>query len=1034
MNRDPSVALAADISDMAHLKQLYRQGLFRQALNTAEQAWGPWRQVDACERRIFLARTLSNLGLTRSSDALLLRTWRQNRDDVQARYYYLRTIARRHGAFIGLQRMQAMIEPDALSCDTRAEWLGFKANLYAQYRDWPRAQTLLTQAKALGSESFWLAMEEAYVLEKQDRYQDALNAIEPLALHHHYCPAILLSAYLYALLGRQDEAVTLLHHHAQRMESVPLYLQLYAMFQEYKVADGACWCIEQARALIPEDDQALGEELAISAFSLAYLEEDMSAALTALEHVRTPYYRLIKKNMEQADLEDQPVLLEVPFVRQHHMTCAPATLTAISHYWAQSAEHLEIVEQICYDGTPHQAERHWAEEKGWRCKEFTLNEDVAIALLDRGVPFTLSTVEPGSAHLQAVVGYDRRKGVYLLRDPYYPTLQELLIEEAGKYYASSGPRCFVLLPQEQAHLLDDITFPETQFYDRYYAVQCALKKHQRDVAEEQIRVLKEQDSGQRLTLWARRSLARYDSDYKAELDCVDALLTLYPDDLNLQADKAYLLAELGQHRAQIQFLEEAVITNHHHPHITRMLADCLRHDQRQYGQTTKLLLSILSRQPFNAAAIWSLASVYWNQESERAHAFELYRLCASLEDKNEQYISSYFKAARYFKKTDEALDTLRKRVADLGERSANPYVSLYHALSAVSRDPEAIAILEEAKVKHGDDSYLLKTLLEAYLYNGMFDKMVALHQQAKSYLSRIEWLYLAAQLFRYRNEPKKERDCYQKILREQPLHYGVITAYVELLSKYYDVEDALKFIDNRLAISPNDKRLLTLRLDKLSERPDDSYKKYLNEFIERFANDSEAHLRLARYAISSRDLDTAHRSIEQALNIAPESVEAHTLLGDLYVLQGESGEAKACFKKAISLFADAPNVFSKLLDCCNSIEEKQNELVFIHQALMEQTSYGTGILAYKDCAINIIDDEHLLGFLKQAVEIRPDLWHAWVALSSYFTQTGRVDQAMSYLNTAVSRFPLEPRVWLERANTHFVAQSLALVRPCSLRC
>jgi len=34
------------------------------------------------------------------------------------------------------------------------------------------------------------------------------------------------------------------------------------------------------------------------------------------------------------------------------MTCASATLSAVSRYWDMSAEHLAVAEEICYDGTP----------------------------------------------------------------------------------------------------------------------------------------------------------------------------------------------------------------------------------------------------------------------------------------------------------------------------------------------------------------------------------------------------------------------------------------------------------------------------------------------------------------------------------------------------------------------------------------------------------------------------------------------------------------------------------------------------------
>ena len=89
-------------------------------------------------------------------------------------------------------------------------------------------------------------------------------------------------------------------------------------------------------------------------------------------------------------------MLPVGFVRQHYQTCAPATLAALSRYWSLAADHLEIAERICYDGTPNHSERSWAEEQGFVVREFTADWIMACALIDAGIPFTLTTTWPGA--------------------------------------------------------------------------------------------------------------------------------------------------------------------------------------------------------------------------------------------------------------------------------------------------------------------------------------------------------------------------------------------------------------------------------------------------------------------------------------------------------------------------------------------------------------------------------------------------------------------------------------------------------------
>src|SRR5690606_34193347 len=138
------------------------------------------------------------------------------------------------------------------------------------------------------------------------------------------------------------------------------------------------------------------------------------------------FYKKIAENLKAAADGSKRVQLTVGFLRQHHVTCAPATISNLARYWKKEADHLQIVEQICYDGTPSYKERIWAESNGWKTREFTLNWDDARVLLDAGVPLTLATVYPGGGHLQAIIGYDEARGTYLIRDPYYRRTSEFL--------------------------------------------------------------------------------------------------------------------------------------------------------------------------------------------------------------------------------------------------------------------------------------------------------------------------------------------------------------------------------------------------------------------------------------------------------------------------------------------------------------------------------------------------------------------------------------------------------------------------------
>ena len=93
-------------------------------------------------------------------------------------------------------------------------------------------------------------------------------------------------------------------------------------------------------------------------------------------------------------------------------------------------------------------------------REFAVDLPTTKALIDRGVPFTFTTVEPTNSHLQAVVGYDARTRTLLVRDSNYRGLGELMSEKGLEHYLPTGPRGMVLVPQEEAARLDGLALPD----------------------------------------------------------------------------------------------------------------------------------------------------------------------------------------------------------------------------------------------------------------------------------------------------------------------------------------------------------------------------------------------------------------------------------------------------------------------------------------------------------------------------------------------------------------------------------------------
>ena len=1004
---------------------LIEKNLYQQALILAEKHWGDHHHWQHRQQFLTGIELFNGLGLRRKTMACRFRLWRADKSDPYAIFHYVWAVLDRRGPLQALQVAKTFGELDGADTTLQAQWFALLGDIYGQYRDWDTAQNYLDKAISLDPTNPRVLMGQIYLDVDQDKYEAAWERNQSLMQRHHR-PAIQYGAHLKTLQHDNAAAIDILQQHLFKIESIALALQLYRLYYEEGQLEQARACVERAASLLPAGDGSMSEGFSVAAYELAFKQDDIDAACTALSDVKSPFYKRIRENLSQRKPEDQQKILEVPFVRQHHMTCAPATLTALCRYWGTAVDHLGVVEEICYDGTPNHAERRWAEGQGWIAREFKLEPEIAFALIDRGVPFTLSTVAPQSAHLQAVVGYDQRRGIYLIRDPFYPSLQEFLIEQLGEQCRSSGPRCLAIVPADKAHLLEGLEFPEAELYDDYFRLIEALEKHDRSLADKRFAEMAARNPDHRLTLQAKRALSRYNRDQLTELGVVDQLLEQFPDDLNLLADKSHILGRLGRYQAQIDFLESEIEKAGATPHplLSELLAYQLSSDNRQAARSRALLAYTLRYQPTNAAALWSLANVYWDKE-EYEQAFEYYRLCSTLEDKNEGYINSYFKAARYLKRTDEALARLQDRVKQLGKKSIYPFETLYYALGALSLDEQAMKVMEEALELHPDDSQVIERLVRSYLYNGKTQQSAALFNGSKDKLSEVARLSLAADISRHRGDWEREIDFNNKILQRQPLNYGVIESQAAMLGRHQGSDAAIEFLDSRLKLNEQDKALLFMKLDWLFERSLEEQQTFCKHIIEIHPSLYEGYLRLSRILMRQHQFDAACAAAETAYEINPYNVEVSLTLGDIYFQQEQVAKAHKIYRSTLEYSVDADGVFDRLLRCHETFEEKRKELSHILDQLMQQTSYGSGILEYKDVARNLVKDEELLSFLEKAVEIRPDLWQSWYALFSHLQTMDQLDRALSYANQAIAKFPLLPRLYLGRANIHFVAQNFS---------
>lgn len=1012
---------------MAEVERLYDAGLYRQALDAGEAAWGPVRLWPGTERRLLASRVISQLGLDRTAAAMVFDCWRRGARDADLAYAYVRMLFNVRGPYRARMALREWEGKVTRTPEQQARWLGLAGVIHGAFRDWEQAHACIDQAMALSADPDDFLFERAWLLESQDRYAEAFETLSrvPYSTPNRERFLIHAKARLQKITGGADLLLDELQAAFARFESVDLGMFLHQSLTEADRLDEADACLSRLLTLVPVGDRLVADGVAVLRGNLHYRRDDLEATREAWQPVRGHFFRRVCENLARATPETPRRELDVPFIRQHHMTCAPATLTAIWRYHGVALDHLTLAEAICYDGTSDLSERRWVESQGWTAREFELNLDDIRTLIDAGCPVGLATVEPGSAHMQAIIGYDLRKGIYLIRDPFFPSIQEMLIEGAQDVYAASGPRCMVCVPPERAAWLAALPLRAAPLYDHYFRLQDALSRHRRDEAVAERDALRAEAPGHRLTCWAERSLSGYDSDPAGILAATETLLAQFPQDLNLLVGRARLLGDLGKREEQEAFLEDCLKRGFRHPLLVQALAELLAQDNRRAAEVRELVDSVLRQQPLNPAAWWTLAGLHWDSQ-EHAQAFEYYRLCLCIADKVEGYATSYFKAARFLRRTDEALETLRRRIDWLGALSANPYITYARALDMLDRNTESLAVLDQALARHPEDGWLVAEAFDLHIYAGHQAEAEALLVSHGHLLSAALRLHKQAALARYRVDREAELGCWRELLVMQPRNEQAISQVARLLVDGGRLDEALALLDSHLAENPHNLWLQREKLKYVRLLPVEARRPAIEQALALHPEDVAIVMAAARQARAEGQGEDALALMRQAAGMDPDEAWIWLELGDVCLDLARVEEAREAYRRAIAMAVDSDGAFARLLATYTTFEDKRHALEFIHAELMRQVSFGNGILEFQLLARRYLPDAQVEEFLEAAVRQRPDLWQSWVGAARFHRETNRLDRALALLDDAANRFPLIPRVWLERAEIHRLEENLSL--------
>ena len=841
-------------STLDAVRDLYEQGLYVQAHEASKERGCLRKDWITTRERVLAGRLAYNLGSARLGRVLHLLALRENPRDPEAIYYGASAILSSRGLLSGWEFIERHDELPGSDRKVRADWLALRGSVAAQMRDFDNAHSWLARAEEAAPDEPYIWIERAWVLKEEDRYTEALeSARRSMELRSWYRPGVQTIAHLLELLGEDDEALTLLTEADRNLESCSVVAQLADLQCELGRHEESRAAWARFADLAPLLGEKGRQWLAARRCDAAYRCGDFAEAAEWAEQADETLQKVAKRIAESRN--GQRTILPVGFTRQHHLTCAPATLTMLSHFWSMPADHLELADRICYDGTPHHSQREWAETNGWTAREFTINWNNCQALIDLGVPFTMTTEDPGSAHLQAVIGYDTRRGTLIIRDPSSRHYLELLAEETLERYASTGPRGMALVPEEKAGLLDQVDLTDATLYDHHHRLQGALEEHDRDTAHASYEALAREAPDHLLTLLARLSLADYDADTMGRLEATESLLERFPDDANLQLRKVYCLRELSRRDERLDYLKKIFESPKSDPLLWQQYAQELAEEPLEHARAERLLRRCIRARPHEGRLFHTLGDILWIRR-EREEALQLFRFAACKEERNERLAKVYFSAARIVERTPEVLRLLESRFERFGGKSGLPGHTLFWAYAMLDRMDEAFATLDEAMGRKPDDSDLILYAADAYARHGDIDRGLELLETVRGQSRESSWLRAAATIETYRGNLKEALQLWRRVVEREPLAIEAHHALAHLLKAVESRVSAQRHLEEALRRFPHNLPLHQMLIEFLQDDAPEEAEPVIRRLIEIHPVDADAYRRAGR---QSRSLQTHGR-------------------------------------------------------------------------------------------------------------------------------------------------------------------------------
>jgi len=1011
---DVELKQKSNTSFVDSIKDLCKVGLYQDALTKAENEWGSIRTWNSREQIYIAIRLYVNLGGDRISDAMLLKYWRKDKTCPnllnRILYYKLNNL----GPILANEFVKENEKYILKDKSFVTELLGFKSILQKIFRNYSKADSLLDKAISLDPTDSWLTSLKIQLLHEQNERIEAKQQAEK---HFDAYPSPYNMRVLSTILRKTEGAeasIALYKKHVEQYQSASVwfeYASLLAGVHDWVECERAILKFEQIRII---EDKQDNKALTIWKAQIAIHKQEIEKAVNLLSNQNSGYWNIVCDNLKKSEGKLDRKVLEVPFLKQEHMTCAPTTIAALCKYWGDEYNSNDIADKICFDGTPDTKERQWLRDHDYSFKEFELETELAYALIDSDIPFALVTTDGFSSHIQAVIGYNRQIGTIYIMDPSNVVMQEMLTKETIDYEAYSGARCIAFVPKNKSELLTKFDFPASELFPLWDEYSCAEEKNDYISAKAALDKLIDTDLDHRITLRVKRNFAIWNNDTNKILESNNRLLARFPDQTLLLNSKYVCYRDLARREEGISSLNDYLSKNINLDLLGTLFDEI--YDTNDHNDIkTRAVEQIKRYGGYSAYSHWSLANFYWiHQSFERATEHYLYAYC--LDETNSKYIESYFKACRHLGKTEEAINFLKHRFNKYKVRSHLPAVSLHQAYDLLGKEHLGIEFLFEALKLHPNDVNLLSYLSKTLIDNGLIDQFEGIKVQIESKLDANEFEEIIALKNEKVGNFESALEYYLNSFHQKPFIQKYANGCFRLLQKRGD-SNQIDSILEKLYKDHNDN---TQVLDYIADWHSDPIfrEKVLTNFVKVRPDYGAIRRQLVDVRIKLGKFDQA---LELAIDTSDKIVGEHintSYLANCNLKVGNFNQARSLAKEVLLNSIDNDLAFTVLIDASQTQEEKQSSLRFVFAEMQKQVIFGDSAWNFWFAAKSTLSKEELKEFIDFLLENYKHLWYAYSLAANFYKQYDDLDEALNQLQLGIERFPLTPRLYNDLGQLH----------------